>query len=503
MSTQLQFAGKPAQSNASLRDVAAVFFRHKKLFAVSFVAVLLAGVIYAFAATSYDAQMKFVVRRGRIDPAVSPTQTAAPFLQAAPVTEEEMNSEVELLRDQEALREVVVKTGLADRRSWISWLRRETPEQKIAHAVNRLTRSLDVQPVRKSQVITVSYRSLDAKLAAAVLKSVGEVYLAHQVQTQRPAGQKAFFDAQVNIARGELLRAQREFELFTRTKRVVSASLERDLTLQKLSEAQASEFGVEASVAEVASRSQSLDAELLKLPPRRVSQVRDADNPQLQEKLKSKLLELQLRRTSLLTRFQPTYRLVQEVDQQISQAKTSLEAENLTPLRDELTEDNPDFTWANSEHIKAGVELQALQKRDLVAHQQIAAYQSKAQQLGQNAIEQSDLEQKLKATEDKYLLYAGKREEARIGDALDQTGILNVAIAQPPRVPALPATPIWMACCISLAAAFGLSTGAVFVAAYVDPSLRTPHEVIALLGIPVLASLPAPNAARIPALRGL
>ncbi len=234
-----------------------------------------------------------------------------------------------------------------------------------------------------------------------------------------------------------------------------------------------------------------------------MSQVRNADNPQLQEKLKSRLLELELRRTELLTRFQPSYRLVQEVDQQISQAKSSLEAENLAPLRDELTEDNPDFTWANSELIKTGVELQALQKRDLVAHQQIAAYHSKAQTLAQNAIEQSDLEQKLKAAEDKYLLYAGKREEARIGDALDQTGILNVAMVQPPRVPALPATPIWIAGCMSLIAAFAISTGAVFVADYADPSLRTPDEVIALLGTPVLASLPARNPARVPAWRGL
>jgi uncharacterized protein involved in exopolysaccharide biosynthesis len=270
-----------------------------------------------------------------------------------------------------------------------------------------------------------------------------------------------------------------------------------------LSEAQSNEFGIEASVAEASSRSQSLDAQLRQLPPRHVSQVRNTDNPQLQEKLKSKLLELELRRTDLLTRFQPSYRLVQEVDQQISQAKSSLEAENLTPLRDELTEDNPDFTWANSEHIKTGVEMQALQKRDLVARQQIAAYQSKAQQLAQNAIEQSDLEQKLKAAEDKYLLYAGKREEARIGDALDQTGILNVAIAQPPRIPSLPATPIWIACCMSLTAAFAFSTGAAFVADYVDPSLRTPDEVIALLGTPVLASLPGRHAARIRELRGL
>jgi hypothetical protein len=36
--------------------------------------------------------------------------------------------------------------------------------------------------------------------------------------------------------------------------------------------------------------------------------------------MKSKLLELELRRTELLTKFQPSYRLVREVEQQIAQA---------------------------------------------------------------------------------------------------------------------------------------------------------------------------------------
>src|SRR5258708_27548934 len=199
MGNGLQFAGQPMQRRTpSLRDLAAVLFRHPKLLVVAFVAVLLSGVTYSVLSASYNAQMKFVVRRGRIDPAVSPTQTAAPLLQPGSVTEEEMNSEVELFHDQDVLREVVVKNKLTDQGSWISWLRGDTREQRIERAVNHLGKRLDVQPVRKSQVITVSYRSPDPQLAAAVLKNLGEIYLAHQGQTQRPAGHEGLFDDKVN-----------------------------------------------------------------------------------------------------------------------------------------------------------------------------------------------------------------------------------------------------------------------------------------------------------------
>ena len=56
--------------------------------------------------------------------------------------------------------------------------------------------------------------------------------------------------------------------------------------------------------------------------------VRNSDNPQLLQQLKSTLLNLQLKRTELLTKYEPTYRLVQEVDQQIADAKNAISAED-------------------------------------------------------------------------------------------------------------------------------------------------------------------------------
>jgi capsular polysaccharide biosynthesis protein len=68
---------------------------------------------------------------------------------------------------------------------------------------------------------------------------------------------------------------------------------------------------------------------------------------------------------------------------------------------------------------------------------------------------------------------------------------LNVAIAQQPRVPALPIWSFLAASCFSFIGAFGFSTALVFMTDYLDPSFRTPAEVFEFLGSPVLASLPA------------
>src|SRR5271165_4136173 len=293
-------ARRNAERSPSPRDLAAILFRHQRLLLASFLAVLTAGVVYAALTPTYKAEMKVLVRRGRIDPAVTPTETVSPAFEHDEISEEELNSEVELLGDEDILRTVAIETGLAEKVSWLSRLRGEDRETRIQKAVQRLARKLEVQPVRKSRLITVAYRSSDPRLSAGVLRSLADAYLERRAEIRRPSGQQAFFQQQTEQARGGLELAESRMVEFTRRNGVVAAALQRDLVLQKLSDAESADLGVQASIAEDAERERSLAAKLGELPPQRVMQVRNTDNPQLQEKLQSKLLELELKRTELL-----------------------------------------------------------------------------------------------------------------------------------------------------------------------------------------------------------
>ena len=202
------------------------------------------------------------------------------------------------------------------------------------------------------------------------------------------------------------------------------------------------------------------------------------------------MLELQLKRTELLTKYDPSYRLVQEVDKQIAETRSSIAQEELAPLRDQTTDLDPNHAWAEGELVKAEVKLTTLQARAGADKELLAEYRSEASTLGDRAIQQDELVSNLKAIEEQYLLYMGKREEARIGDALDERHILNVAIAEQPAVPALPARSALSFGFLSLFFAGALSTGLAFTVDRLNPGFRTPDEVVAYLGAPVLASLP-------------
>jgi uncharacterized protein involved in exopolysaccharide biosynthesis len=468
----------------------AVFFRQRRLVLISFAGIFLGALLYGLIAPAYESQMKVLVQKGRVDPAVSPAPTQSPQFERQEVTEEELNSEVELLRDEEILGRVAQNLGLASGVSvWSKW-RHENEAVRRARAVRRLGQRLRVEPVRKTRLIAVTYASSDPAQSARVLRCLANAYLERHLQLRRPSGEFDFFEQQMAEARRGLETAELQLMDFTSQEGVVAAPLQRDLALQKLSDAEAGDQQVRLAIAETRQRVQSLESKLRSLPEKITTQVRTSDNPQLLEKMKSRLLELKLKRTELLTKFEPTYRLVREVEDQIAETEAAIANENLRPLQEQTVEHEPTHEWARQELVKAQVELTALEARAAASRLLLAKDRSLADKLGNHAITQEDLLRNVKAAEEKYLLYANKREEARIGDALDERGILNVMIAEQPTLPALPVRSAWTWGWLGLALAGTVSTGLAFAADYLDPAFRTPDEVVVYLGAPVLASLP-------------
>ena len=473
-----------------MRDLVAVLFRQPKLVVVSFVLIFLGIVTYGLVCPTYESEMKVLLRRGRVDPAIAPIVSQAQF-ERPDVSEEEVNSEVELLQDNEILRTVVLDTGMvAEGQSWFPSLAGETPERQLARTVRRLRKRLRVEAGHKAPLITVTYDSADPERGQKVLHALEEAYLQRHQLVQRPSGEFKFFDQQVVQSRGALQAAELQLIEFSRDQGVISAVQERDMALQRLSEADADDRKTQVAIGENSERIRALQAKLESLPERTLTQIRNSDNPQLLEKMKSRLLELELKRTELLAQYDPGYRLVQEVDEEIAHVKETIAGEEQVPVRDQASDLEANHEWAKSELIKAQVLAVALEAHARGEASLLAHYRDTARELGSRATQQELLLQQFKEAEDKYLLYVSKREEARIGDALDQGGILNVTIAEQPAVPALAKISLLGFTFIGLASAAVFSFGLAFVVDYLNPALRTPDDVVACLEAPLLASLP-------------
>ena len=165
------------------------------------------------------------------------------------------------------------------------------------------------------------------------------------LELRRSSGEFKFFDQQTEQYQQGLAEAQKKLTDFTKGTGVVSAQFERDSALQRANEFDSTARQAQTAMVETEQRVRTLQTQLQSMQPRIATVVRTSDNPQLLGQLKSTLLNLELKRAELLTKYEPTYRLVQEVDQQIADAKNAISSEQSKPIREETSDQDPNYQW--------------------------------------------------------------------------------------------------------------------------------------------------------------
>ena len=478
---------------AAHQDWLVIGFRHRYLMALSFLGVFTGAVLTAFLLPPrYQANTKILVKHERQDPLVTPDASNAMAQVPFGPTETELGSEMVLLKSPDLLEAVVTKCGLQNTKTysgWRSWFRRylveKDPRKMLATAVRDLEGALKVDLLSKTNLISITYEDSNPQRAAQVLHTLVDLYLEKHLAVHRPPGAFEFFQQQTQQHNQSLEEAESRLVEFSEKEGAVSPGQQKAATLEKLAEFQAELERTQVSIAEIQKRIRTLEGQAQTIPPRLTTQVRTADNPQLIQQLNTTLLNLKLKRTELLEKFEPTYRPVQEVDAEIAQTQAAIEATK--KLQDETTDRNPISEWVNSELTKAQSELATEQTRAAELARTVRSYQQRASNLDREEVTQQRLVRDQKADEANYLLYLRKQEEARISDALDRRRIVNVAVADAATVPALPSRSRGMSLLVGLLGAIAGSLAMAVVAEHLNPSLRTSEEAERLLDVPVLA----------------
>jgi uncharacterized protein involved in exopolysaccharide biosynthesis len=489
-------------NQATTRDFLAAGFRQRRLIIRTFFGILAAVLVIAFTLPRhYESQMKILVRHERADSVVS-AERDAPHQMQTEVSEGELESEAQLLKSNDLLSKVVIACDLQKQESdslWAALYNRigmvgdtsgANADDKISRAVLTLDKNLEVQPIKLTNLISVSYKAADRYQAVHVLNTIASLYLEKHLAMHRAPGIFDFFHQQAEEYRNALAQSEARLTEFGQREGVVSPTLTREITIHKLGEFEAASQETQAAILETKQRIHTLETQLNSLSPRHTTQVRTLDNPQLMEHLKSALLDLELKRSTLLSKFEPTYRPVQEVEQQIKQAHEAIVAAEKAPLRDETTDRDPTYEAIRAELTKANTDLAALQTRASATSAMIRSYRAKSERLDHQEILQQNMLRATKANEENYLLYLRKQEEARISDALDHQRISNVLIAEAATVPFKAQGRRLLFVILGTLFASLASVIVGLVIDRLDPSFRTPKEVQDFLGTPVLAAFP-------------
>ncbi len=483
-------AGTFKAPNFSLRDVVAGMFRKKWLILITLFTAMTATVVFAMLTPDkYESRMKLLIKNLRTEaPVTAGSERAA---DRSEVSESQINSEMEMLKSRDLLEEVIKQTNLA--RPETAGV--EVTGKDVEKAVYKLEKDLQITPVKKTDIIEISYSSQSPETSAFVLTKLAELYLEKHLKLHRMPGTSEFFEKQAGQYGRELRSAENNFSKFQQQKGVVAIDQQKTINVTKLAEANAKQKDLDGSIQETEKRIAALENQLGGMERRVATQSRVLPNQYSVERLNTLLVELRNRRIQLLAKFQPTDRVVKEVDDQIKETTTAYEKAVKSTAVEEASDINPLRQSLEAELSKAKIDQAgrlALRKNLL---EQAGQYQARLTKLEGATTVHDELARQIKQSEENYQLYARKQEESRIEDALDEKKITNVTVAEDPIVPLTPnRTNRLLVLVLGLSSGLLLAFGGAFISELLRETFLTPRELQAFTGLPILATIPLQTA---------
>jgi polysaccharide biosynthesis transport protein len=460
-------------------DVVTAFFRNKlKIVSAALVFLLLVTGAFVFRPKKYESRMLFLVRD---EASTFPTDSFDERAQPPPDalgTDMQIGTEIELL------------SGIDLHRQVISAMNPGLSNAEMDRRLLALDQDLNVLPVPKTRLISVTYLAPSKEEGKATLASLSRAYLAYRAAIRGSDRAYAFFDQQAKRYSEKLQEDQAALATFNQTYQISLLNEEKDVTVHKLSDAQANLYENEASLGEAAKKIQTMSAAREKLPPRVITQRRDLPDQIGLGRLNSILADLQNERVDLLMKYHPTDRHVQEVDDKIANIRESLkhtqeskateEQSDLNPLRQSVDTDLQQLTFHS-----AGMQAR---QRSLTA--QVNEYEAKLQQLNQHTGQYDDLTRKIQEDTTGYDLYSKKREGARINRTLDSDKIANVRQVSGPFIVPQSNSQVLLSIAGIYFMGVLLIAGTGILAGLWSSRFHSPRELESAIGAPVLATVP-------------
>jgi uncharacterized protein involved in exopolysaccharide biosynthesis len=438
----IDFAGDSAIKRTPLSEIGAILSRRKWQILVTF--LLTVGVVAAVTFTTpkqYDAHMKILVKNERASMVVS-TGTSEQASPPGEVSETAINTEIEILKSNDLIQEVVTASGLDRLESGRNGSPSESRQIELENAVNRFQLALKVSPARKTDIIEVVYTAGDPRQAVLALRQLAASYLETHLRVHGTPGTYEFFFGQATQYHRALENAEAALSAFRSKNDIILFGPQKEDILRRASESSSMLLAAEVAASEYERKIADTRLRAAAAEPRVMTQTRTLSNQTFVERLSTMMIELQNRRTQLMSKYRSDDRLVLEVSQEIADTQAALtEAAGAVTASDQATDINPVRQTLELDLAKQQSEYAGLEARREVLRQQANNYREQLNRIGNSTTEYEDLIRTEKEAEDNYLLYARKAEGARIADSLDQQQIANVVIVEHPVEPLRPSKP--------------------------------------------------------------
>ena len=479
----------------SLRDFLYVVFKHKtKILAVFLATVITVAVGSFIMKPAYEADSKILIKFGRENIYIpATTDVSTPIVSLS--REGSINSEIEILKSRGLIERTVRTLGVEN--IYPGLLKKGNIEKTMEtlgikaiysklfkksesghknetltlfdKAVLMVQKKLDIEGVKKSDVIHVKFQHHDPHIAASVVNTMVNFYLDRHLDVHKNPGEYGFFKKQVTLAEKKLKSSENALEKFKDRHRISSLDQQKTLILRQASDLQAVLEKTQRQIHETQNKISEIKTQLAGNPLEITVGMEMDRNPQVIASLRKKLIELQSTEQQLLTKYREQSRTVQNKHMEIGNVKKSLAKEELKIYQ---------------------ADLKALRTREASQRTHLAGYQKELNKLNDLDLELRRLKRQRDTDEKNYQLYLTKLEESRISDTMDMEKMANVSVIQAALVPLEPVKPkkllnIILAIILGTVGSLGLA----FFSEFMDHSFTTGTDFEEKLDMPLLASI--------------
>lgn len=518
--------------------IVAALWRRKLLFVSVFLLVVISGMFTTFLITpKYEATMSILISKERTDPTINPSDRSPELVQAG-ISDEEFNSELELVKSIEVVTSAVKDLDLPNDRlpkndTWLTSMRgriktsvynftksvmagidppkpnspAETANQafEIEKTVNQVVSNLEVVPTKKSRIIKVTYTDTDPVRAKKTLEKIYEKYVDLHVRMSEDREADQVFKDQSEKFGEKLSSTTNELKAFDIKNGVTGQEIatQRGLLLKQLYDTQAQVNATTSEISETEQRVATLKSQIATMPEQiEVSSV--SRYVSALDRMKEELVRLEQQRTDLMQKYKKDSRFVRENEERIQQLRRNIATETANPPQEKSYALNDLRRRLEGELNAAQTTLSGLKKRASTLSGQAEKLNSEVVALNSRSIERDSLERSRTINEEAYLLYQKKVRENEISQVLNKERVLNFAMVDPPRTDGEQKNPkpLLNLLVLSLVGLFG-GFAAALVTSPRPPAVEVEAEVFITAldferryGLPVLASVPLIDAAR-------
>jgi uncharacterized protein involved in exopolysaccharide biosynthesis len=361
-----------------------------------------------------------------------------------------------------------------------------TPRDEWARKIEA---DLSTSVIKRSNVIEVEFRAHDPKWSAEFLSRLLSRYLDLHARISHDTQVEKFFETQRRLLEDRLERARQNLRGAQLQTGITEVGAQQQALITQLYAAQADYRKTTASLDADDSLVANLQAQLAHTPQRLAKESKVVQNMALQQ-LKPQVLQLESERAELLSRYQPTSARIREIDAKLGAASKILERENHREVHESTTDINATWATLDSDLADARSEAASLKATQATQAKQVAALEQQLKNLAGDGVEIERLQLQVDTDKQAYLSYVRKGEEARAGEALNRSRILNVTIVQEPVAPLEPIFPklqVNLLAGFLIALVFGI--GAAYWDETRDPRISSTVAISKISGLPTVAVL--------------